>query len=102
MLSLHALRLFVVVAEELHFGRAAVRLHMAQPPLSQQIRQLEEFLGTRLFTRTTRSVQLTLAGRVLMEHATQLLADAQAAELAVRQVAQGKVGTVALGFTSSA
>lgn len=102
MFSLHALRLFVVVAEELHFGRAAVRLHMAQPPLSQQIRQLEEFLGTRLFTRTTRSVQLTLAGRVLLEHARQLLADAQTAESAIRQVAEGRVGSVALGFTSSA
>nr|WP_315596021.1 LysR substrate-binding domain-containing protein [uncultured Cupriavidus sp.] len=102
MLSLHALKLFVVVAEELHFGRAALRLHIAQPPLSQQIRQLEAALGTRLLTRTTRSVELTLAGRVLLERATQLLADADAAENAVRQVAEGRVGSVALGFTSSA
>ena len=102
MVSLHALRLFVVVAEELHFGRAAVRLHMAQPPLSQQIRQLEQLLGTPLFTRTTRTVELTLAGRVLLERAVQLLADAQAAERAIRQVAEGKVGAIALGFTSSA
>lgn len=102
MLTLHALRLFVAVAQELHFGRAAVRLHMAQPPLSQQIRQLEASLGTPLFTRTTRTVQLTLAGRILLERADRLLEDVQAAEHAVRRVALGQVGTVALGFTSSA
>lgn len=101
-LSLHALRLFVVVAEELHFGRAAARLHMAQPPLSQQIRQLEANVGADLFARTTRSVQLTEAGRVLFDRARQLLADADAAEQAVLRAAHGETGRISLGFTSSA
>jgi DNA-binding transcriptional LysR family regulator len=101
-LSLRSLRSFVAVAEELHFGAAASRLHMTQPPLSQQIRQLEASLGTELFTRTTRSVQLTVAGEVLLEGARQLLADSEATEHAVVRAGRGEVGRLALGFPNSA
>ncbi|WBY03125.1 LysR family transcriptional regulator [Ramlibacter tataouinensis] len=96
-----ALGAFVVVAEELHFGRAARRLHMSQPPLSQQIRQLEEDVGATLFTRTTRSVQLTPAGRLLLDRARRLAADADAAVKAVGRLARGEEGSLTLGFTHS-
>lgn len=101
-LSLRALNSFVVVAEELHFGAAAERLHMTQPPLSQQIRQLEEALGAELFVRTTRSVQLTVAGKVLLDRARQLLADCESAAQEVRRAARGEVGRLVLGFPNSA
>ncbi len=96
-----SLRAFIVVADELHFGRAARRLHMSQPPLSQQIRQLEEDVGATLFTRTTRSVQLTPAGRLLLEHARRLVADADLAVRAVGRLARGEEGRLTLGFTHS-
>ena len=73
------LRYFVAVAEERHFGRAALRLHMAQPPLSHQIKQLEEQLGTQLLVRTTRKVELTPAGQLLLVRARGLLAEIDAA-----------------------
>lgn len=102
LFSLRALRSFVVVAEELHFGAAAERLHMTQPPLSQQIRQLEETLGTELFIRTTRSVQLTLAGKVLLERARQLLAGCESAAEEVLRAGRGEIGRLVLGFPNSA
>lgn len=100
--SLRALNCFVAVAEELHFGAAAKRLHMTQPPLSQQIRLLEEALGTELLIRTTRSVQLTVAGRVLLERARQLLAASETAAQEVERAGRGEIGRLVLGFPNSA
>jgi DNA-binding transcriptional LysR family regulator len=101
-LDLRQLRYFVTVAEELHFGRAAARLHMTQPPLSQTIQALEELLGAPLFLRNRRSVALTPAGEALLPEARRMLA--QAAELPelVRRAAAGESGRLALAFVSSA
>jgi DNA-binding transcriptional LysR family regulator len=101
-MELRHLRAFVAVAEEKHFGRAADRLHMAQPPLSQQIRRLEQDLGVPLLHRTTRKVELAPAGEVLLERARRLLADAEAAREDARRAARGEVGRLAVGFTGSA
>ncbi len=92
---------FVAVAEELHFGRAAERLHIAQSPLSQQIRLLERDLGVRLFDRTTRTVRLTPAGQALVEPARRLLADASAVRRTVRAAHLGEVGRVTVGFAGA-
>jgi len=100
-IELRHLRYFVAVAEELHFGRAAQRLHLAQPPLSQQIRKLEEILGHALFVRTSRSVKLTSAGLVFLERARRPLRNVQEDLEEARSIGRGEVGSLRVGFISS-
>jgi len=99
--ELRHLRYFVAVAEERHFGRAAARLHIAQPPLSQQIRRFEAELGEPLLYRTTRSVELSPAGEVLLERGREILAAVDAAVDDARRAARGEYGRLAVGFTGS-
>ena len=101
-MELRLLRSFVAVAEERHFGRAAERLHMAQPPLSQQIRRLEAQLGVTLLHRTTRSVELAPAGEVLLVRARDILAAVDSAAEDTLRAARGEFGRLAVGFTGSA
>ncbi|MEO3962333.1 LysR substrate-binding domain-containing protein, partial [Chromobacterium piscinae] len=100
-MELRHLRYFIAVAEELHFTRAAERLHIGQPPLSQQIQALEAELGAPLFRRHQRKVELTPAGQQLLPRARQILADSAAAAAAVRRAANGETGELRIGFTSS-
>lgn len=102
LVELRHLRYFLAVAEELHFGQAAKRLHMAQPPLSQQIRQLERILGHALFVRTSRSVELTPAGEILVERARRTLSKVEEDMEAVRSVGRGEKGSLTVGFVGSA
>jgi len=99
-LSLQQLRGFVAVAEEQHFGRAAERLNMTQPPLTRQIQALERSLDVVLFERTGRGARITAAGTVLLEHCRRVLALLDAAPVATRHAAEGHTGTLRLGFTS--
>jgi DNA-binding transcriptional LysR family regulator len=99
--DLRRLRYFVAVAEELHFGRAARLLNVSQPPLSVQIRTLEREIGTPLLIRTQRRVELTEAGRVLLDEARRLLDQAEAAVVHARRAAEGAVGRLAIGFVST-
>jgi len=101
-MELRHLRYFIAVAEELHFGRAAERLCIAQPPLSQQIQQLERELGFRLFDRTQRHVELTAAGELMLEEAREALAGLERAAAAGRRVARGEVGWIGIGFVGTA
>jgi len=96
------LRYFAAVAETLNFGRAAARLHISQPPLSRQIQALEQELGTRLFTRGTRGVRLTAAGRALVPEARRLLREVDAIVEGAQHLAEGGVGAVRIGFISTA
>ena len=98
-MELRQLEAFVAVATELHFGRAAERLHMATPTLSELIRRLERELGTSLLTRTTRRVAMTSAGAELLARSKVILDEVAAADAAVRRVAAGEAGTVRLGIT---
>ncbi|GAB2852492.1 LysR substrate-binding domain-containing protein [Pseudoduganella ginsengisoli] len=101
-IELRQLRYFITVAEELHFGKAAQRLHMTQPPLSQAIAQLEELLGAPLFDRNRRGVALTPAGSALLPEARRLLSQAQELPALVQRAASGETGRLALAFVSSA
>ena len=101
MFELSQLRCFVAAAEELHFGRAAQRLNMTQPPLSRQIQLLERILGVLLLERTSRLVKLTPAGRVFLLEARRIIRLAESATLATRRVAQGNAGRIAIGFTAA-
>jgi DNA-binding transcriptional LysR family regulator len=99
-MELRLLRAFVAVAEDLHFGRAARRLHVSQPPLSVMIRKLEQELDTPLLDRTSRRVVLTEAGQALLGRARHLLAEAARAEEEVRRVGRGEGGVLPLGYAT--
>ncbi len=101
MFDFSQLRCFAAVAEELHFGRAAARLNMTQPPLSRQIQVLERILDVQLLERTSRSVRLTAAGRSFLPEAQRILRLAETATHITRQVAAGRAGVLKLGFTAA-
>lgn len=101
-LELRHLRYFVAVAEEMNFGRAAERLGIAQPGLSQQVRALEAIIGSRLLDRSRRAVRLTPAGEVLARQARETLAAADSALRAARRAGRGELGRLAVGYTASA
>jgi DNA-binding transcriptional LysR family regulator len=101
-MELRHLRYFVAVAEELHFGRAAARLRIAQPPLSRQIRDLEREVGTPLFERVPRGVALTPAGRAFLPEARLTLAQAARAERTAERAARGEIGRLRVGFVEAA
>lgn len=98
-MDIRQLKSFIVLAEMLHFGQAARRLHISQPPLSRQIASIESELGTPLFSRSSRSVQLTPAGEVFYHHAQNILLDLEAAVHAARATARGEQGSLRVGFT---
>lgn len=101
-MNLRALQCFVILAEELNFSRAAERLHIAQPALSQQIRSLEERLGTQLVDRARRPLTLTEAGHYLCTEARQILGALEQASLATQEIGVGRRGWLSIGFTRSA
>lgn len=101
MIEIRHLRYFQAVAEELHFGRAAARLHIAQPALSRQIQQLEEEIGTLLLKRTQRSVELTPAGALFLERTAKILAETARAAFDARRVGAGEYGHLVVGFIHS-
>ncbi|WP_316189221.1 LysR substrate-binding domain-containing protein [Bradyrhizobium sp. SZCCHNS1054] len=102
MFDLNQLRCFVTVAEELHFGRAAARLNMTQPPLSRQIQVLEHIIDAALLERTSRSVKLTPAGRSFLPEARRILKMAESAAQVAHRIARGKSGSLKIGFTAAA
>ena len=102
MFDLNQLRCFVTVAEELHFGRAAARLNMTQPPLSRQIQVLEHIIDAPLLERTSRSVRLTPAGRSFLPEARRILKLAESASQVARRIALGKTGSLKIGYTAAA
>lgn len=101
-MELRHVRYFLALVEECHFGRAAQRLHVAQSALSQQLKQLERELGTTLFTRSTRRVEPTEAGRHLVTHARSILAEVERAQEQMALLATGRAGRVSIGFVGTA
>lgn len=101
-MELTHLKYFIAVAEELHFGRAAQRLHMAQPPLSQRIKKLEDELDAKLFTRTSRKVELTPAGKTFLAEAREIVGRAESSVRAMQLYASGTRGNLTLGFNEPA
>jgi len=101
-MELRRIQYFIAVAEECHFGRAAARLRMAQPPLSQQIKQLEAEMGVTLLIRSTRKVELTAAGERFLDRARQIVSSVDDAVKEAGRVAEGMLGTLSIGFTGSA
>jgi DNA-binding transcriptional LysR family regulator len=97
-MELRHLRYFVAVAEELHFRRAAERLHVAQPAVSEQVRKLEQELGVRLFDRTQRSVSLTVAGKAMLEESRHVLRHADIAQQAARNAAEQVTMRLRIGY----
>ncbi|MBN7770745.1 LysR family transcriptional regulator [Marinobacter daepoensis] len=102
MVELKQIQHFIAVAEELNFRRAAERLHITQPPLSQSIKALEDTMGVRLFDRNTRGVRLTKAGEVFLGQSRDLLRAAQKSVQAAKQAARGEVGELRIGYSASA
>jgi DNA-binding transcriptional LysR family regulator len=100
-MELRHLKYFIAVAEEMHFGRAAKRLHIAQPPLSQQIMNLEGELGAKLFDRSRRAIQLTDAGLYFLKEARQLLIHVEQAAETARRIFRGQAGRLSVGFVGS-
>jgi DNA-binding transcriptional LysR family regulator len=100
-IELRHLRYFLAVAETLHFSKAAQRLGIAQPPLSQQIKRLEQPIGHRLFDRTTRGVKLTLAGQLLAERTRSTMEKVHDDLAQVRRLGRGEEGTLTVGFSGS-
>jgi DNA-binding transcriptional LysR family regulator len=98
--ELRHLRYFIAVAEQLNFSRAAARLHIAQPPLSRQVRQLEDDIGIQLLARTKRRVELTNAGRVFLEEARKLILQAEHATEVARRAQKGESGIIKIGIAS--
>lgn len=100
-IELRHLRYFIAVAEELHFGRAAERLHISQPPLSLQIQILEDKIGARLLERNNRNVSLTPAGVMFLKESYQILAQVDAAATKAARMEKGELGELSIGFTST-
>ncbi len=98
-MELRHLQYFLVLAEELNFGRAARRLHIAQPSLSQQIRHLERGLATQLFDRSVRPIQLTNAGQLLLRNASTIIAEAEETAREVRRAGRGEAGRLRIGYS---
>ena len=98
-LTFRQLRYFLVLAEELHFGRAAEKLHISQPPLSASLRQLEDELGVKLLQRSSKSVKLTTAGEVFQRQARRLLEELEESRIMMQRIAEGASGILRIGFT---